>query len=86
VDELPRPSEDVVYRELGDESVLVHLVTNRIYALNPTAARFWSLLGSGRGRGEIERELLDEFDVTETEVHAEIDQLVASLRDEGLVE
>lgn len=83
---MPRPSKDVVYRELGDESVLVHLATNRIYALNPTAARFWSLLSSGRDRDEIERVLLDEFEVTETEVRAEIDRLAASLREEGLVE
>lgn len=76
---------DVVYRELGDESVLVHLATNRIYALNPTAARFWSLLSSGRKRSEIEGELLQEFEVTEAEVRAEIERLVASLRDEGLV-
>jgi hypothetical protein len=34
---LPTPVADVVYRELNGEIVLVHLGTDRIYALNETA-------------------------------------------------
>jgi hypothetical protein len=83
--QLPRPSADVVYRELADEAVLVHLTTSRIYSLNPTAARFWALLVSGWERDQIERQLLTEFDVEPAELRHEIDGLLVSFAKEGLV-
>ena len=53
--DMPLPNPDVVSRRLGDDTVLVHLKTNRIFALNPTGARFWELLLEGMNRGEIEQ-------------------------------
>ena len=82
---LPSPNPDVASRRLGDEVVLVHLKTNRIFSLSPTGARFWELLSDGRTRPEIEAELLEEYDVSREEVTAEIDSLVRMLRTEDLV-
>ncbi|MGZ4315496.1 MAG: PqqD family protein [Gaiellaceae bacterium] len=84
--DLPNPVKDVVFRELGDEAVLVHLGTNRIYSLNTTGARFWGLLCSGLTRRAAEDELLVEFDVSPAELRREVDELLGSLRSEGLVE
>ena len=82
---LPSPSPDVVSRRLGDEVVLVHLKTNRIFSLSPTGARFWELLSEGHSRPEIEQALLAEYDVSQAEVSAEIDSLMRSLQAEQLV-
>jgi hypothetical protein len=84
-DALPAPSPDVVSRRLGDEVVLVHLKTNRIFSLSPTGARFWELLSDGGTRPEIEKRLLEEFDVSQDDVSAEIDSLVTTLSAEALV-
>jgi hypothetical protein len=83
--DLPSPSPDVVSRRVGDEAVLVDLKTNRIFALSPTGARFWELLSDGRARPEIERQLLEEYDVEHEQVTSEIDALVETLEGEGLV-
>jgi hypothetical protein len=83
---LPSPSPDVASRRLGDEVVLVHLKTNRIFSLSPTGARFWELLSDGRTRPEIEAQLLEEYDVSREEASAEIDSLVTMLQTEGLVQ
>jgi hypothetical protein len=80
------PKPDVVSRRLGDEIVLVHLKTNRIFSLSPTGARFWELLSDGRTRSEIEAELLREYDVSAEEVSAEIDALVWTLEAEQLLQ
>jgi hypothetical protein len=82
---LPTPVEDVVYRELNGEIVLVHLGTDRIYALNETGARFWQLLAAGGDRTAISVQLLDEFAVEPAKLDAEIDALVADLARAGLV-
>ena len=80
-----RPHPDVVSREVGDDLVLVHLKTNRIYSLNRTGARLWQLLDSGCTRAAAERQLLDEFDVDEAQLRREIDDQLAELAREGLV-
>jgi len=82
---LPIPAPDVVARELGEEVVLVHLGTNRIFALNETGGRFWQLLVSGASRAEIESTLQQEYEIGADEVAAEIDVLIAGLAVEGLV-
>jgi hypothetical protein len=84
-DPLPAPSPDVVSRRLGDEVVLVHLKTNRIFSLSPTGARLWELLSDGMSRPEIEQQLREEYDVSREAVSAEIDSLVATLEAEALV-
>jgi hypothetical protein len=80
-----RPSSEVVYQSLHGEVVVVHLRTNRIYALNPTGARLWQLLASGCDRAELERLLLAEFDVDPAQLSREVGDLLASLAAEGLV-
>ena len=41
------PDPEVVTQRVEGETVLVHLETNEIYALNPTASRAWDLLATG---------------------------------------
>lgn len=82
---LPSPDPDVVSRRLGEEVVLVHLKTNRIFSLSPTGARFWELLSDGRTRADIESELLREYDVSAEDVAVEIDSLLRALEREQLV-
>ena len=79
------PSQDVVGQRLGDEVVLVSLQNNRIFELNRTGARFWELLQSESDRGRIEQRLMEEFEVSEEELSAEVDQLIKILTDEELV-
>lgn len=82
---MPAPSPDVVGRDLGDEFVLVNLRTNRIFALNPTGARFWQLLVEGNSREEIEATLLREYDLSKAALAVEIDRIVGEFEREGIV-
>jgi coenzyme PQQ synthesis protein D (PqqD) len=79
------PNPDVVWRTVDGEVVLVHLTTNRIYALNPTGARLWELLSEGRSGGDIEATLLAEFDVDAAELRLEIERVEGELVAEGLL-
>jgi hypothetical protein len=81
----PRPNPDVAWRRVGDDAVLVHLKTNRIYSLNRTGARFWELLSEGYGRDAAQATLLGEFDVAEDELRKEVDDLLAALTRDGLL-
>lgn len=84
-DAIVRPSPDVVAQGVGDETVLVHLQTNKIFTLNATGARFWELLTTGLSPDEIVERMLAEFDVEEPALRAEIESLVSALAREDLV-
>jgi len=72
-------------RRIGDEVVLVHLKTDRIYALNRTGARLWDLLCANHDRAEIERQVRREIEVGDAELASALDELLAALMDESLI-
>ena len=74
-----RPNPDVVTQMVEGETVLVHLQTNEIYALNATGTRAWDLLAAGKNRDEVQESLQGEFDVPAEQLRNEIDILIARL-------
>jgi hypothetical protein len=80
-----RSSPDALATRVGDEIVLVDLRTDRIYSLNRTAARIWELMCEDCDRTEVERRMLDEFEVSPAELAEAIDDLIASMTQDGLL-
>jgi len=81
-----RPSEDVISRRVGDESVLVHLQSNDMYSLNATGSRAWELLSEGHDPETIETTLADEYGIDRAEAHRELETLIDELKRHHLVE
>ena len=79
-----RPDPNVLAKRVGDEIVLVHLETNRVFELNRTAAFLWDALGSGSTRDELEERLAVEFDVERDELARGIDDLLSRFASERL--
>jgi hypothetical protein len=77
---------EVVSQRLGDELVIVHLRTNRIFMLNRTAARFWELLDGDSDLRTIKEKMVEEFDVDERQLEVEFDDFLAALSREQLVD
>jgi hypothetical protein len=48
-----RRATHVAWRRVGDETVLIHLKTKKIYVLNPSGGFFWHRLDGGRGSRDI---------------------------------
>ena len=81
-----RPNPDVIARHLGEGSVLVHLPTNRVFELNHTGARVWDLIGEGMSLDAIVQTLAAEFDMDAGGVAGDVNELIAWLRDEDLIQ
>ena len=79
------PDPDVITQLVEGETVLVHLKTNEIYALNPTATRAWDMLASGSSPDEIQEALLQDFDVPPDQLRDEIDTLISALVEKKLL-
>lgn len=80
-----RVHSDVLTKKVQGETVLVQLKTDRIFTLNKTGSRLWELLNEGRDRREIQQLMQNEFDVAESQLTEEIENLLASLTSEKLI-
>ena len=80
-----KPNSNVLFKRLGDETVLFHLETDRFYELNGTAARFWELLHAGRDIAEIRDQMIQEFEVDPDQFEGEAESLITFLTQEDLV-
>jgi hypothetical protein len=75
----------VLFRELGDEAVLVHLGDNRIFELNASGAHIWLRLSRGDSPDTIVTALVDRFEVQPDVARRDLHELLDRLTREGLV-
>lgn len=78
-------SPHAVAKQSGNLVVLVHLGTQKIFELNPTATRIWDLLAEGLTREDIHSRISEEFDVPREAAAQEIEELLSSLISENII-
>lgn len=79
-------SRDVVFRQIGAESVLLDLKGENCFSLDEVGARIWSLLATDPDVSHAVEALLAEFDVSEASLHASLARLLGELAAAGLVD
>lgn len=75
-----------VSAEVGEEIILLHLENGIYFGLDTVGARIWRLLETPTTVREIEKVLLEEYDVEAERCYEEVLRLLNDLIDEGLVE
>ena len=78
--------EQVLFRDLGGESVLLHLGSGLYFGLDEVGTLIWTLLSEGRSLGEIQEHVLAHYDATAQQVEADVHRIVDELCDSGLLE
>lgn len=83
-------NENVVYRNIADEAVLVPIVNNIgdlncIYSLNATAALAWKEINGKNDFYSIMGKLLEEFSVEPAILEADLKELFLELESLGLI-
>lgn len=56
-------TEDVLFRDLGGESVLLHMGSGQYFGLDEVGTLIWTLLAEGCERDEIENRIVEAYDV-----------------------
>jgi hypothetical protein len=80
-----RAAENVVFRTVGDELVLLDYERGQYYGLDPIGARVWELLASGASTDEVVNTLTAEYETTRDQLAADVARLVDELLASGLV-
>jgi len=78
--------EDVVFRPVGDESVLLNLNTGEYLGLNASGTRVWSILTTASSVQTAYDALLQEYDVEPPQLRADLAEFIGQLRDKHLID
>jgi hypothetical protein len=80
-----RIAQQVIARQVGEETVMLDLANGAYFGLNPVGARVWQLLGEDRTLAEICDIMTDEYDVSREDVECDILGLAEELIAGGLI-
>ncbi len=78
-------SDDVVFRILGGEAVLLNLATGTYFGLNDVGTRMWQLMSEHGSSDKVIEVMLNEYRVEKKLLQSDLDKLVKDLLDYGLV-
>jgi methyltransferase-like protein len=86
-----RKKEDIVTRQIADETLLVPIRSNladmqRIFALNTVAEYIWQQLDGKRNLKEIHDGILTHFKVEKEQAGSDILAFISELREAGIIE
>jgi hypothetical protein len=81
-----RISDDVVFRELEGEAVLLNLESGIYFGLDVVGTRIWQLIEQYGALTAVVDHIVREFDVDRSEATTDLLELVGELTRRGLVE
>ena len=78
-------SPDVMFRTVGEESVLLHLKSETYLGLDPVGTRMWTLLTQSDSIQTAYETLLTEYEVDGQELSRDLEDFVGKLVENDLV-
>jgi hypothetical protein len=75
----------VVAREVGEQNVLLDLMTDTSFSLDPIGARIWQLIEEGKPFAEVCDALIEEYDVTRDELERDVKDYIEDLLEKRLI-
>ena len=78
-------SDDVVFRILGDEAVILNLASGVYFGLDAVGTRMWQLMSEHGSTDKVVETLLDEYEVEEGQLRGDLAKLIEQLSEKGLV-
>jgi len=77
--------KEVLSRVLDGEAVLLHLGSGMYFGMNEVATRAWELVTKGVTYGALVKQLIEEFEVDEATLRADMERFVGALVEKKLV-
>ena len=80
-----RIPDDVVFRVLGDEAVILNVSTGVYFGLDSIGTRMWQLISEQESLDNVVEVLLAEYEVEEKQLRHDLGVLIQQLKNKGLV-
>ena len=76
---------DVIFRTVGEESVLLHLKSETYLGLDPVGTRMWTLLSGSESIQDAYQALLREYDVDSLQLRRDLENFISKLIENDLI-
>ena len=86
LDRVLKHKDDVRYRVVGEEAVVVRQAAAEVIALNDVGARILELVDANQTVGELIDTMENEYDVPREELTRDVEHFIDAMRDAGIVE
>jgi len=77
--------EDVMFRILGDEAVILNLASGVYFGLDSVGTRMWQLISEHGSTDKVVEAMLEEYEVEEGKLRDDLEKLMQQLSEKGLV-
>jgi hypothetical protein len=77
--------DDLVFRDFGDEAIILDLQSSTYLSANAAAAVLWGRLEHGATRTALVESLLARFEVDRGRAEADVDRFIEAWRRQGLI-
>lgn len=77
--------EELIWRRIGDEIVIITSDGLATHILNKTAARIWELCDGGLDAPKIIERLCEQFDVPDEQARTDVTEVIGQLLNLGLI-
>ena len=77
--------EQVIFRQMGDEMVLLDLESGLYFGVDGVGQRIWETFAEGRNLEEAVAVVVAEYEVEEAQAQADVIAFVSDLVDRGLL-
>jgi hypothetical protein len=84
-DEVKLRDDDLSWRQVGDEIVVLDLRSNAYLSINQSGTALWGLLVDGSTPATMEARLVSDFGVDDDQARADVEAFVAMLDEQGLL-
>lgn len=78
--------DDVVFRDVVGEAMILHLASGTYFGLDPIATRIWQLIVERRSLGDVCDGIADEFDAPADRIRADVFALAQQLVEKRLLD
>ena len=85
LDKTLTPAPNVISQEVGGETVLLDLKNENYFGLDAVGTRIWQLIQQSADLRSIFRTLVQEYEVEEAQLQADLERLIGELSERGLV-
>ena len=80
-----RIAQEVLARQVGEETVMLDLAKGAYFGLDPVGARMWQLLAEGKTLAEVRDAIAEEYDAPRDAIERDLLALVDDLKAQGLI-
>lgn len=77
--------QEVLARQVGEETVMLDLAKGAYFGLDPVGARMWQLLAEGKTLAEVCDAIVAEYEASRDTIEGDLLTLVDDLMKQGLI-